>query len=65
MDQFRFHITLSGRLDESVIAPVQHRINAMVSDALPAPFVLDTMCLAGEAEDGRFHVIRQLPLTGT
>ena len=63
MDEFRFHLTLSGRL------PVQDisRWAAIVEEHLPsldAPFVIDQIALCGERVDGRFELIQRYALTG-
>lgn len=61
LEEFRFHLTLSDRLT----GPQPWATLAQVHFApyLPRPFTLDTLCLFGEAEDGRFHLMQRHPLT--
>lgn len=63
MDEFRFHLTLSGRLSREALPKwmeiVQDRL-----PVLPAPFVLDNIALCGERGDGRFELIHRYRLAG-
>ncbi|WBU54822.1 DUF1045 domain-containing protein [Paracoccus sp. SCSIO 75233] len=60
-DEFRFHMTLSGSLDEPIIEATRSVLEPML-DVVPRPFVLDAISLMGEGEDGRFRLIERLPL---
>ena len=63
MEEFRFHMTLSGRLPK----PDQKRWFDTVEGllpALPSPFVMDQIVLCGERHDGHFEVIHRYPLAG-
>ncbi|TMV07583.1 DUF1045 domain-containing protein [Ruegeria sediminis] len=64
LDEFRFHITLTGRLDKPTMAAVQAALDRRLGPLLPAPFVIRDLGLVGEAGDGRFHLIRRLGLSG-
>ena len=64
MDAFRFHITLSGKLPKNVTAQVRNALAPHLAPLLPAPFVIDALSLAGEAEDGMFHLIHRTALCG-
>ncbi|MEX0286514.1 MAG: DUF1045 domain-containing protein [Paracoccaceae bacterium] len=64
MDQFRFHITLSGRLSQNDGITTKAALDQHLSPLLPVPFDLSELALAGEAEDGRFHVIHRYALSG-
>lgn len=61
MEEFRFHLTLTGNDAppevERVLEPVLARVQ-------PDPFVIEDLCLFGEAEDGRFHLVHRYALTG-
>lgn len=63
LDQFRFHLTLTGKVDREYLDTTETRIRAALPD-LPAPFVLDTVCLCGERADGRFELLHRYALTG-
>ncbi|MBV0911220.1 DUF1045 domain-containing protein [Anianabacter salinae] len=63
LDEFRFHMTLSGRVDDSTAA----RAMAALDVALPAldtPYVFGAIALVGERADGRFQTIHRYALTG-
>lgn len=64
LDDFRFHITLTGSLPEVEAAQVQAILAPRIAPHLPAPFRIDALCLFGEGADGRFHLIHRYPLTG-
>lgn len=60
MDQFRFHITLTGPVaDAETILPVLQNHFAQV---LPVPFVVDSLTLVGQAAHGMFQEIARYPL---
>lgn len=59
MDEFRFHLTLSGDLPDAEAEAVGQVLRMAVSPHLPEPFVLDSLCLCGEAADGRFHILQR------
>ena len=64
MDQFRFHITLSGRLKPDHVEMVRNQLSRYLAPSLPAPFRISEMALVGEAEDGQFHLIHRYTLSG-
>lgn len=63
MEEFRFHMTLTGALDpataDRVAAALTLRLPPMAAD-LP----IDALGLVGEDANGCFHLIRRVPLTG-
>ena len=65
LEEFRFHLTLSGRLD----AETAEATRAVLAD-LTAPFcrdpftVRDLALFAERASDGQFEIIRRFPLNG-
>lgn len=63
LDEFCFHLTLTGKLPEDAI---EHWSNAAhgVLPALPKPFVLNQIALCGERHDGRFELIHRHRLSG-
>lgn len=63
LEEFRFHLTLSGALPEEVL-PHWVQVLGQRLPALPAPFVLDQIALCGERADGRFELLHRYPLMG-
>lgn len=60
MDEYRFHITLTGALkDAEGTAPL---VAAHFAPMLPKPYVISHLTLAGEDAEGMFHTIARLPL---
>lgn len=64
MDQFRFHITLSGRLGRAQADLVRDRLRRNLDPLLPQPFTVDALALAGEDDTARFHLIHRYALGG-
>lgn len=64
MDDFRFHITLTGILDRDLLESVETQLSRALAPILPRPYRLDSLSLAGEDQDGRFHEIQRFSLTG-
>lgn len=64
MDQFRFHMTLTGRLPKEELLATETALTAELAPLLPAPYVIRDLALVGEDDDGFFHLIRRVPLTG-
>ncbi|MCJ8140778.1 DUF1045 domain-containing protein [Falsirhodobacter halotolerans] len=58
MEEFRFHMTLTGPCDLAPEALAPH-----LEPVLPDPFTVDSLCLMGEGEDGMFRLIRRYPLS--
>lgn len=65
MDTFRFHITLTSRLDRVTFAEIQDRLSEELVPILPAPYLIGHIALTGEARDGRFRLISRHRLTGS
>jgi putative phosphonate metabolism protein len=63
MEEFRFHLTLTGVLPEAERGAVE-RVLAAWLPPLPRPFVIDALAVHGEAADGRFHRIGRYSLSG-
>lgn len=64
MEEFRFHLTLTGSLPQDQRAPVMAALKDHLSPVLPHPFVIEDLCLFGEDADGRFHLLHRIPLSG-
>ncbi|EEE35722.1 putative xylose isomerase [Rhodobacteraceae bacterium KLH11] len=63
MEEFRFHMTLTGRMPKSDIPVWMGILQSQLPD-LPEPFVVDQIALCGEREDRRFELIHRHMLTG-
>ncbi len=64
MEEFRFHMTLTGPLPPAELAAVEAALGPILAPLLPAPFPIDALTLLGEDGEGRFHQITRVPLTG-
>ena len=63
LEEFRFHMTLSGSLDEDGLARFRDEIIRRLP-ALPRPYVIDSIALVGQRADGMFQLIQRYALTG-
>lgn len=63
LDAFRFHITLSGKLDKPTLRATQEALQTHLSPLLPQPFQITDLALMGETEDGWFHLIHRYALS--
>lgn len=63
MEEFRFHLTLTGRLPKDQIADWLDSVQRHLPD-LPVPFVIDQIALCGERTDGRFELLHRYTLAG-
>ncbi|MDZ4395567.1 DUF1045 domain-containing protein [Cypionkella sp.] len=62
MEQFQFHLTLSGPLGDdetAVTAAAAHHFAGVI----PAPFHIRDICLCGEDAAGRFHLLHRYALS--
>ena len=64
MDEFRFHITLTGPLPPEDRAQVREALDRWIGPVLPRPFEIGSICLFGEPANGFFRLIQRFPLTG-
>ena len=64
MEEFQFHLTLTGPLPDDQAAAVQASAAAHLSPVLPRPFTIEDLCVFGEDAAGRFHLIHRYPLSG-
>lgn len=63
MEEFRFHLTLTDRLDDP--EPVRAALEAHFAPVQPRPFVIEDLCLFGEDRSGLFHLLHRYALTGS
>ncbi|MCT2539692.1 DUF1045 domain-containing protein [Sedimentimonas flavescens] len=64
LEEFRFHLTLSGDLDATGISLLEAAARDWFGPVLPAPFIIHDLCLCGEDEAGQFHLLSRHELTG-
>jgi putative phosphonate metabolism protein len=64
MEEFRFHLTLTGRLPRAGAEATRDILAAHLAPVLPAPFTIDSLCLMGEDADGLFHLVHRYTLSG-
>lgn len=64
LESFRFHITLTGRLSDNALAQTEAALRNTLLPLLPRPFQITDLALAGEADDGRFHLLHRYALSG-
>lgn len=64
MEEFRFHLTLSGRLSQPQAEAVATHLRPRLAPLLPRPFRIRDICLAGEGQDGRFYNLHRYRLSG-
>ena len=64
MEEFHFHITLTGDLPKPEADAVSRILGPWIAPHLPRPYAMDSLCLFAEAEDGRFHLTHRLALAG-
>ena len=64
MEAFRFHITLTSKLPKAAARQTADILGPLLKPLLPQPYVIEDLCLMGEASDGRFHLIARHPLRG-
>lgn len=62
MDKFRFHMTLSGRLEKPLRDEVTETLEKHLDEIALSPFTIDALSLVGEAKDGFFHLMQRYPL---
>ncbi|RGP36521.1 DUF1045 domain-containing protein [Pseudotabrizicola alkalilacus] len=63
MEEFQFHLTLSGRLEGKDASRLQIAAEAHFSGLIPQPFILQDLCLCGEDQAGRFHLLHRYALS--
>ena len=62
MEDFRFHITLTGPLDDADQQPVRDAVAGHLGGTIPQPFTIDSLTLCGEDANGRFVEIARFAL---
>ncbi len=62
-DDFKFHLTLTGRLPAEDVSHWRQTVLTQLPD-LPTPFEIADIALCGEREDGFFELIHRYALSG-
>ena len=63
MQEFKFHMTLTGPLQNDEIDAIEHDANTRFREFLGQPLKIASLALLGEDSDsGRFHVVDKLSL---
>lgn len=62
MDDFRFHMTLTGRLEALEAEALAKRLREHLGPVIPTPFPVNAISLLGEDDGGMFHVVDTYPL---
>lgn len=63
-EEFRFHLSLTGDLAPEELARIAPLAQAYFAPHLARPVMLDRLCLFGEDDTGRFHLLSAQPLSG-
>lgn len=64
MEEFRFHLTLTGKLDRDAAEQAREALTRHFAPILPKPFLIDSLCLMGEDDAGMFHLLQRYTLSG-
>jgi len=64
MDELRFHVTLTDRLEPHEVDPVRSAVQAHLAPVLGQSVTMTELAVFGEDAGGLFHLVRRLPLTG-
>lgn len=64
MEAFRYHVTLTGRLEPAISRAAERYLATHLVPQLPSENHLDRLSLVGEDTDGRFHAINTHRLSG-
>ena len=63
LDEFRFHLTLTGKLAPEILEPVRERLQIELASILAKPLPIQEICLFREAQDGNFHIVKRYQLS--
>jgi len=62
-DEFRFHLTLTGKLQPKLASLVMKKLQHVLAKPLSEPLVVREICLFRENDDGQFYILKRYPLT--
>ena len=63
-DAFKFHITLTGRIEGKTAEQLIQHLESWLDPISPDPLLIPDLFLAGEDETGQFHELLQRDLKG-
>lgn len=65
LDEFRFHVTLTGRLDQAEGERVYQALRERLYNVTSVEHSIEDLCIYGEPVDGSpFRIVERIPLTG-
>lgn len=64
LDEFRFHLTLTSRIDAETRARVMPILQEFMGPKLATPLEMQEICIFGERHHGQFEIIRRYALPG-
>lgn len=64
MEEFRFHITLTGGIEPAHVARVEACLATLFEPHIGTALRIGDLALMGEDTEGRFHLLHRTPLTG-
>lgn len=62
LSEFRFHLTLTGRLDDVAAGRAMEVLTQLTAPLCTDPMPVHEICLCGEAPGGRFHLVHRYAL---
>lgn len=64
LDEFRFHLTLTGEMGETEANRLQNILASQLSDLLDQPVDIEELCLFGDPGNGQpFRLLKRFPLS--
>lgn len=64
LDEYRFHLTLTSKLEPTLAKQTQAALEEYLADLLQPAVVMQSVCLCAELETGAFRLIERVPLSG-
>ena len=64
LDEFRFHLTLSGRLDAETAEATGSALSRLTKDLTLDPMPVGEVCLVQQVDGAPFRLVHRYPLTG-
>ena len=64
LDEFRFHLTLSGRLDATTAAAAEAVLTDLTAPLTRDPMPVHEVCLVWQVDGAPFRLLHRYPLTG-